>query len=199
MTIYTPPALNAVDFALTPFTPEILPANDSALSAYTVPALTNVDFALVAYTQPTFPSVDFELADSAPATQTITGVGFTNTSTFQSGTFTTEYQIGGAGFTNSQVFDAGTLASSYEIGGVSFTNVSQFASGVITQSGEESTVYDGDYVDKYFYKQYIKKKQKEQELLESIQIFPPTVKKSPPILENDESELIMIFAELLDD
>lgn len=63
MTIYTVPALNAVDFELTSFAPEVLPANDSVLSVYTVPALNAVDFELSAYTRPTFPTVDFELLD----------------------------------------------------------------------------------------------------------------------------------------
>lgn len=64
MSIYTPPALNAVDFALTSFTPEVLPANNSILSAYSVPALDAVNFALTIYTPPTYPTIDFELFDS---------------------------------------------------------------------------------------------------------------------------------------
>ena len=69
MSIYTPPALNAVNFALTSFTPEVLPANNSVLSAYTIPALNAVDFALSAYTFPSFPSVDWELLPGGFPTQ----------------------------------------------------------------------------------------------------------------------------------
>lgn len=64
MSVYTVPALNAVDFALTSFTPEVLPSNISVLSAYTVPALNAVNFALTSYTPPTYPTIDFELFDS---------------------------------------------------------------------------------------------------------------------------------------
>jgi len=61
MSIYTVPALNAVDFALTAFTPEDITPYDTGLSVYTVPALTAVDFALVPYTLPNFFDINFEL------------------------------------------------------------------------------------------------------------------------------------------
>ncbi len=66
MSIYTPPALNAVDFALTAFTPEDVTPYDSALSVYTAPALNAVDFALSVYSQPIFFGVDFELLSVFP-------------------------------------------------------------------------------------------------------------------------------------
>lgn len=66
MSIYTPPALNAVDFALTAFTPEDVTPYDSALSVYTAPALNAVDFALSVYSQPIFFGVDFELLPGFP-------------------------------------------------------------------------------------------------------------------------------------
>ena len=69
MSIYTPPALNAVDFALASFTPESTAPYISALSAYTVPALNAVDFALSAYTLPTFPTIDWELLPGGFPTQ----------------------------------------------------------------------------------------------------------------------------------
>ena len=61
MSIYVPPATNAVDFALTTFTPADLTPAEMALAAHTVPALNAVDFALVAYTPPTIPYVGWEL------------------------------------------------------------------------------------------------------------------------------------------
>lgn len=67
MSIYTVPALNAVDFALTAFTPEDITPYDSALTAYTVPALSAVDFALSLYAIPDFFGVDFELLPSGPS------------------------------------------------------------------------------------------------------------------------------------
>jgi hypothetical protein len=65
MSAYTPPALNAVDFALTSHTPADLTPAGQALAAYTPPALSAVDFALAAYTQPTYPDVGWELLPTA--------------------------------------------------------------------------------------------------------------------------------------
>jgi hypothetical protein len=64
MPVYTPPALNAVDFALT-----VQPAHSvvpayNVLVSYTVPALNAVDFALVTYTPPVYNTIDFELLDA---------------------------------------------------------------------------------------------------------------------------------------
>ena len=61
MAVYTPPALTAVDFALTTHTPPSLTPAYQALTSYSVPALTAVDFALVTYTAPTYPYVGWEL------------------------------------------------------------------------------------------------------------------------------------------
>jgi len=66
MSVYTPPALNAVDFALTAFTPEDVTPYDSALSVYAAPALNAVDFALSVYSQPIFFGVDFDLLPGFP-------------------------------------------------------------------------------------------------------------------------------------
>lgn len=61
MSIYTVPALNAVDFALTTHTvPDLTPAGQ-ALSVYSVPALNAVDFALTAWSLPDYPYVGWEL------------------------------------------------------------------------------------------------------------------------------------------
>lgn len=65
MSVYTPPALNAVDFALEAATPADVTPYTIALTSYTPPALNAVDFALVAYTQPTFPYVGWELLPGA--------------------------------------------------------------------------------------------------------------------------------------
>ena len=61
MPVYTPPALNAVDFALVVQPAHSVDPYDMALSVYTVPALNAVDFALVTYTQPVYNTIDFEL------------------------------------------------------------------------------------------------------------------------------------------
>lgn len=64
MSIYTVPALNAVDFALTVHTvPDITPASQ-ALSVYSVPSLSAVDFALTSWSLPTYPYVGWELLPS---------------------------------------------------------------------------------------------------------------------------------------
>lgn len=74
MPIYTPPALNAVDFTL-----EVQPSHSvdpygMALSIYTVPALNAVDFAFITYTQPVYNTIDFELGVSNAVVNTNTGL-----------------------------------------------------------------------------------------------------------------------------
>lgn len=66
MSVYTVPALNAVDFALTAHTVPSIASPAQALSAYTVPALNAVDFALSAYTVPTYMDIGWELLPSVP-------------------------------------------------------------------------------------------------------------------------------------
>lgn len=66
MSIYVPPALNAVDFSLSAFTSTDTTPYEVGLSAYTVPALNAVDFALTSYTLPTFVAIDWELLPSGP-------------------------------------------------------------------------------------------------------------------------------------
>ena len=61
MAVYTPPALTAVNFALTAQTPPSLTPAYQALTSYSVPALTAVNFALTPYTAPTYPYVGWEL------------------------------------------------------------------------------------------------------------------------------------------
>lgn len=72
MSVYTPPALDAVDFALTAFTPADITPYEVALSSYTPPALNAVDFALTTYTAPTFQDVGWELLPSVEQIATIT-------------------------------------------------------------------------------------------------------------------------------
>lgn len=61
MSVYTPPALNAVAFELTLFTPADVSPLVLPLSVKTVPALNAADFALLAYAQPDFNTVDWDL------------------------------------------------------------------------------------------------------------------------------------------
>lgn len=70
MSIYTPPALNAVDFSLTAVTPADMTPYEVALSSYTPPSLNAVDFALTTFTVPTFPYAGWELLP-APASSII--------------------------------------------------------------------------------------------------------------------------------
>ena len=69
MSIYVPPALNAVDFALTTHTVPSLASPTQALTSYTVPSLTAVAFALTAYTAPTYMNVGWELLPGGFPTQ----------------------------------------------------------------------------------------------------------------------------------
>jgi len=71
MSTYIPPALNAVDFALTPHTVPSIASPQQALAAHTVPALNAVDFALVAYNTPTYMDVGWELLPSGGIAYTL--------------------------------------------------------------------------------------------------------------------------------
>jgi len=64
MSVYTPPALSAVDFSLSAVTPASTTPYENVLSAYSAPSLSAVDFNLSAYTLPSFPAIDFELLPS---------------------------------------------------------------------------------------------------------------------------------------
>jgi hypothetical protein len=64
MPVYTPPALNAVDFELVVQPSHSVAPYVMTLTSYTVPALNAVDFALVTYTQPDYNTIDFELLDA---------------------------------------------------------------------------------------------------------------------------------------
>jgi len=66
MSLYTVPALNAVDFALTAHTPASIASPTQALSPYTVPGLAAVDFALTTWTPPTYMNIGWELLSSFP-------------------------------------------------------------------------------------------------------------------------------------
>lgn len=70
MSVYTPPALDAVDFELQTYTPADITPYESALSVHTPPALDAVDFALSPVTPPTFPNVGWELLPSGGITIT---------------------------------------------------------------------------------------------------------------------------------
>ena len=70
MTVYTVPALDAVDFEISAAVPESVTNHVTTLTAYLAPALAAVAFALVPYTPPTFLSIDFELRDVAPTVTT---------------------------------------------------------------------------------------------------------------------------------
>jgi hypothetical protein len=72
MSIYTPPALNAVNFALEAFTPADITPYGVVLSPYTVPATNAVNFALTTYTPPTFQNVGWELLPSGGISYTLT-------------------------------------------------------------------------------------------------------------------------------
>jgi hypothetical protein len=111
---YTPPALNAVDFALTAATvPDLTPA-EQALSVYTPPALNAVDFALVAFTPPTYPYVGWELLPDADAD--ILGAGqIASAEAF--GAPVIAAQVDTAGITSAEAFgDASIQAQIYSAG-----------------------------------------------------------------------------------
>ena len=65
MPIYNPPALNAVNFSLTVEPAHSVAPYLNTLSVYTAPALNAVDFVLSLYTPPVYNTIDFELLASA--------------------------------------------------------------------------------------------------------------------------------------
>lgn len=67
MSVYTPPALTSVDFALTAHSVPSIASPQNVLSAYTTPALSAVNFALSAFTVPTWMNVGWELLLAFPA------------------------------------------------------------------------------------------------------------------------------------
>lgn len=69
MSIYTTPALNAVDFALTAHTVPSIASPAQALQSYTVPSLAAVAFALAAYTAPAYMDIGWELLPGGFPTQ----------------------------------------------------------------------------------------------------------------------------------
>lgn len=69
MSIYTVPALNAVNFALTAHTVPSIASPANALQAYTVPSLAAVNFALVVFTVPTYMDIGWELLPGGFPTQ----------------------------------------------------------------------------------------------------------------------------------
>lgn len=65
MSIYTPPSLNAVDFALTAHAVPSIASPQNALQAYSVPALAAVNFALAVYALPVYMNIGWELLPDA--------------------------------------------------------------------------------------------------------------------------------------
>lgn len=61
MSLYTVPALNSVDFALTAHTVPSIASPQNALQAYTTPALNAVNFALSLFSLPTYMNIGWEL------------------------------------------------------------------------------------------------------------------------------------------
>jgi hypothetical protein len=66
MSVYTPPALNAVDFALTAHTVPSIASPQNALQSYTTPALNAVNFALSSFSVPTYMNIGWELLSTFP-------------------------------------------------------------------------------------------------------------------------------------
>jgi hypothetical protein len=64
MSVYTTPALNAVNFALTAHTVPSIASPQNVLQAYTTPALNAVNFALSAFSLPTYMNIGWELLPS---------------------------------------------------------------------------------------------------------------------------------------
>lgn len=65
MSLYTPPPLASVDFALTARAVPSIAGPQNALQAYAMPALAAIGFALTPFTVPTYPNVGWELLPGA--------------------------------------------------------------------------------------------------------------------------------------
>jgi hypothetical protein len=66
MSVYTVPALNAVDFALTAHTVPSIASPQNVLQSYTTPALNAVNFALTSFSVPTYMNIGWELLSTFP-------------------------------------------------------------------------------------------------------------------------------------
>lgn len=91
-------------------------------------------------------SIQTELGAIPLTLQALTGVSFTNSQTFGSGTVeneaTGDQNITGVSFTNSQSFAAGTIANATPkaITGASFTNSQSFGTGTVSQPGGDQDI-----------------------------------------------------------
>lgn len=137
MSIYVPPALNAVDFALTAHTVPSIASPAQVLSAYTVPALNAVDFDLTAYTVPTYMDIGWELLPSVgPVDYTLICAVGSYVYTGQSASLTVARQL---------ALDAGAYAYAgndavldYVPGGVDY--VLACDSGAYVYTGQDATL-----------------------------------------------------------
>jgi hypothetical protein len=66
MSVYTTPALNAVNFALTAHTAPSIASPQNALQSYVVPSLIAVNFALSGYSAPAYMDIGWELLSTFP-------------------------------------------------------------------------------------------------------------------------------------
>lgn len=67
MSVYTVPALNAVNFALTLHSVPSIASPQNVLQSYTTPALNAVNFVLSSFSLPTYMNIGWELLSTFPA------------------------------------------------------------------------------------------------------------------------------------
>lgn len=135
MSIYVPPTLNAVDFALTSYTPPDLTPAFQELTAYTPPALSAVNFELTAYTPPIYPYVGWEL---------LPGVGPVNyTLVCAAGAYSYLGQTATLNVARRLALDAGAYAYAGNVATLQIARFVALDSGAYNYAGNDATL---DYV-----------------------------------------------------
>ena len=123
MTVYTPPANNAVNFELESYTPPV----NTAVSFELLDSIQSI-------TGASFTDPDSFGTGVVTATAAITGAGFTDGDSFGTGVVTSTASITGVGFSDADTFGAGTVSSLggvQNITGVGFSLTNSFGAGDI--------------------------------------------------------------------
>ena len=125
MTVYTPPANNAVNFELESYTPPV----NTAVSFELLDSIQSI-------TGASFTDPDSFGTGVVTATAAITGAGFTDGDSFGTGVVTSTASITGVGFSDADTFGAGTVSSLggvQNITGVGFSLTNSFGAGTLAQ------------------------------------------------------------------
>lgn len=143
MSLYVPPELDAVDFALTTHTVPAIDSPGHALQSHTPPSLDAVEFSLVSFTPPTYMDVGWELlpAGGTDGTASLTGA----TSTLSAGTIVAAGDASAVMTGTGTEFSAGTITATGN--GMASVNgqTATVTVGEVVASGESQAVAGGGW------------------------------------------------------